>query len=92
MITRIKLEPTINQMKTSLLLHTIRMNQLEVIAGWGDARLIRHHDGRHEVIGGTAEDQAVVREWIALFAHDIVLDQPGRRGASPEGVSPRLVT
>jgi hypothetical protein len=60
-------------MKTSLMLHTIRMNHGEVIAGWGDARLIRRPDGRHQLVGGTAEDRAAAREWISLFAHDIVL-------------------
>jgi hypothetical protein len=49
-----------------------RLNRGEVIAGWGEARLIRHLDGRYQLVGGTAEDQAVVREWISLFAHHIV--------------------
>ncbi len=59
-------------MKTSKLLDAIRMNQGEVIAGWGNARLIRHLDGRYRLAGGTDEDQAVVREWVSLFAHNIV--------------------
>ena len=84
-------------MKTSLLLNSIRKHQGEVIAGWGDARLIRHPDGHHQLVGGTAADQAAARQWITLFAPDIVLthhplpskvgaaEQPGRLLFSPPG-------
>ena len=71
-------------MKTDFLLN-YRMNQGEVIAGWGDARLIRHIGGRYQLVGGTAEDQAVVREWISLFAHEIVVTSPPRRGLDSAG-------
>lgn len=49
---------------------------IEVLDGAGAARLVRHLDGRHELVGGTNADQAVAREWIAMFHHDIVLGRP----------------
>ena len=48
----------------------------ETIAMSGAARLVRNLDGRHELIGGTNEQHAAAREWISLFAHDIVLAFP----------------
>ena len=42
------------------------------IAAFGQARLVRQTDGRHELIAGTAEDAADARDWCSLFAHEIV--------------------
>ena len=47
------------------------------IARFGPARLIRHFDGRHELIGGTAEHQANAREWCSLFAPQVVFSDGG---------------
>jgi hypothetical protein len=44
----------------------------KVIQQFGDARLIRHRDGQHELIGGTAADRTAAFEWVSLFAHEIV--------------------
>ena len=70
------------------LLHTGRMklnrltwfptNETELIARFGDARLVRHLDGRHELIGGTLDDLAAAREWCSLFAHDLVFSAISR--------------
>ena len=43
-----------------------------IIQQFGQAKLVRHRNGRHELIGGTAGDFTAAREWVSLFAHDIV--------------------
>ena len=63
------------RMKTEFAINH-RLHQGETIAMFGAARLVRHLDGRHELVGGTAADQAAAREWISLFEHDIVLGRP----------------
>ena len=45
----------------------------EVIANFGEARLIKFLDGKCELRGGSKEDRAAAREWIALFCHDVVV-------------------
>ena len=52
-----------------------------VIARFGPACLVRKPNGRHELIGGTAEQCFEAREWCSLFAPEIVFasapPQPG---------------
>ena len=50
----------------------------QVIQQFGEAKLIRHDNGRHELIGGSASDVTAANEWVSLFAHDIVFHQPQR--------------
>jgi hypothetical protein len=33
----------------------------------GEARLLKKWDGKCELVGGTEEDRAEARKWIALF-------------------------
>jgi len=40
----------------------------ETIATFSTMRLVRKADGRHELMGGTACDQATVRKWCRRFA------------------------
>jgi len=47
-----------------------------IIQSFGPARLVRHANGRHELIGGTRADFAAAHEWISLFGHEIVLAPP----------------
>lgn len=46
--------------------------QPTTIARFGPARLVRHFDGRYELLGGTANDHAAAREWCSLFAPEVV--------------------
>ena len=46
--------------------------QTTTIARFGPARLVKNFDGRHELIGGTAEHHAAAREWCSLFAPEVV--------------------
>jgi hypothetical protein len=53
------------------------------IQSFGRARLVRHANGRHELIGGTRADLTAAREWISLFGHEIVLSQPANSRRAP---------
>jgi len=51
----------------------------ETLAFFGKARLLRRHDGKHELSGGTADERATAREWCLLFAPEVVFaDSPKR--------------
>ena len=52
--------------------------QPTTIARFGPARLIKHFDGPHELIGGTPADQAAAREWCSLFAPEVVFSDTPR--------------
>lgn len=45
---------------------------VETVALFGRARLVRTNEGRLELRGGTEEDRALAREWIAMFMHEAV--------------------
>jgi hypothetical protein len=38
--------------------------------------LIRRADGKHELVGGSAGDFSETKEWVSLFAHEIVFKRP----------------
>jgi len=44
----------------------------ELIASFGQAKLIKQLDGRFELRGGSAEDHTAADEWISLFMHEAV--------------------
>ena len=46
----------------------------ELIAGWGEAQLIRYLDGKMELRGGTKEDRLAAHEWISLFGVSLSLN------------------
>ena len=45
----------------------------EVIAFWGEAKLIKHLDGKLELKGGSNEDRGEATEWLSLFWHEAVV-------------------
>ena len=47
----------------------------EVVAGWGQARLIKYLDGKVELKGGTKEDRLAAQEWMSLFWHEAVVGE-----------------
>jgi hypothetical protein len=53
------------------------------IARFGRATLVRHFDGPYELVGGTVDDHAAVREWCSLFAPDIVFTARPARNVAP---------
>jgi hypothetical protein len=57
-------------MKPREITEYLRRGRGELIAGWGEAELVRHLDGRNELRGGTPEDRQAAREWISMFLHE----------------------
>jgi hypothetical protein len=45
----------------------------ELIASWGEARLIKFLDGKLVLKGGSKEDRQIAHEWISLFWHEAVV-------------------
>jgi len=45
----------------------------EVVACFGEAKLIRFLDGKTELRGGSRDDRAAAREWLSLFWHEAVV-------------------
>lgn len=45
----------------------------EIIAYFGQARLVRRLDAKFEIRGGSREDHSAAKEWISLFLHEAVL-------------------
>ena len=44
----------------------------ELMASWGEARLINYLDGKLVLKGGSKEDRIAAREWISLFLNNAV--------------------
>jgi hypothetical protein len=53
-----------------------RLDEGEVIAYFGQARLVRRLDCKFELRGGSSEDHSAAKEWISLFMHEVVLVCP----------------
>jgi len=45
----------------------------ELIASWGEARLINYLDGKLVLKGGSKEDRIAAREWISMFLNNAVV-------------------
>lgn len=45
----------------------------ETIATFGAARLVKNLDGKFQLIGGTPDDRAAVREWCSHFIHEAII-------------------
>ena len=45
----------------------------EVMARWGEVRLIKYLDGKLVLTGGAKEDRIAAREWISMFLNDAVV-------------------
>lgn len=45
----------------------------EIVARFGNARLVRERQGRFQLIGGSAADRSAAKEWASLFLHEAVL-------------------
>ena len=50
-------------------------NEGEIVAAWGEARLIRYLDGKTELRGGSKEERLAAQEWISLFWHEAVVGE-----------------
>jgi hypothetical protein len=45
----------------------------EVMASWGEARLIKYFDGKLVLKGGSKEDRLAAHEWISMFLNNAVV-------------------
>jgi hypothetical protein len=45
----------------------------ELVASWGEARLIKYLNGKVELKGGSKENRTEAREWISMFLNDAVV-------------------
>ena len=48
-----------------------------VIQTFGNAKLLKHSNGKHELVGGSPADFAAARDWVSFVAHEIVFSQTG---------------
>jgi hypothetical protein len=55
----------------------------QVVRQFGDAKLIRLHNGQHELVGGTDANRSEAFEWVSLFAHEIVFTHFHREAKAP---------
>ena len=56
----------------------------EVIAFFGQARLVKYLDGKTELLGGSAKDHTEAKEWISMFMHEAVLERQPRNTSGLE--------
>ena len=49
------------------------MDEGEVVARWGQAKLIKYLNGKVELRGGSQQERAEAREWVSLFWHEAVI-------------------
>ncbi len=54
-------------------------HQDEVVAYFGQARLVKRLDAKFELRGGSHEDHSAAKEWISMFLHEAVLVPMGPR-------------
>ncbi len=47
----------------------------QVIAVFGQARLLKYYTGKLELRGGSREDRQAAKEWISLFMHEAVVKE-----------------
>lgn len=49
------------------------------LAMFGDARLVKHLNGKLELRGGTPADRIAAKEWCSLFMHNAAFDTSTNR-------------
>jgi hypothetical protein len=53
-------------------------NEGKIRCRFGNAWLIKLADGRHELVGGTEGNFTEAKEWVSLFAHEIVFKRSAK--------------
>ena len=59
-------------MKLSKLLPYLK-DEGEIIAFFGEAKLVKHLNGKYELRGGSKDDRLAAKEWISMFCHHVVI-------------------
>jgi hypothetical protein len=52
--------------------HISQADRGQIVRHFGEARLVKFSRGKYELIGGNAGDLTAAKEWVSLFAHEIV--------------------
>jgi hypothetical protein len=52
------------------LLAWLKPDEGEIMARFGEAKLVKKLSGKIELVGGTDADRAAAREWTSLFLHE----------------------
>jgi hypothetical protein len=47
-------------------------NEDKILKRFGNSRLIKRSDGKYELVGGNENNFSEAKEWVSLFAHEIV--------------------
>jgi hypothetical protein len=55
------------------------INLGKIINRFGRALLVQRSDGKHELVGGSDGDYTAAKEWVSLFAHEIVFTRSVKR-------------
>jgi hypothetical protein len=50
-----------------------------ILNHFGNAFLVQRTDGKHELVGGSDGDYTAAKEWVSLFAHEIVFTRSIKR-------------
>ena len=57
--------------------YRLRLAPDEIIGHFGKVQLVRKHDGRHELVGGTEDERLKVMKWCRRFASFLVFVEVG---------------
>ena len=47
----------------------------EIIARFGEAKLVKYLNGKYELRGGSPDDRLAAHEWTSMFCHHVVVGQ-----------------
>ena len=62
-------------MKAEMHASDSRRDEGELVAGFGQARLVKTLDCKYELRGGSRDDRFAAREWISMFFHEAVVKE-----------------
>ena len=70
-----KPEQGLMSMRTEMHASNSRHDEGELVAGFGQARLVKMLDSKYELRGGSREERQAARDWISMFFHEAVVKE-----------------
>jgi hypothetical protein len=55
------------------------INPWKIINRFGNGLLVQRTDAKYELVGGSDSDYSAAKEWVSLFAHEIVFTRSVKR-------------
>jgi hypothetical protein len=55
------------------------INPRKIINRFGNALLVQLTNGKYELVEGSDDDYTAAKEWVSLFAHEIVFSRSVKR-------------